>query len=56
LLPLIRRLIRFRPNSFYWLVYKLWKGWAIKNRMFPFTMTPREYLDSALYYMRIKSQ
>ena len=51
-----RRLIRLRPNSLYWLVYKLWKGWAIKNRMFPFTMTPREYLDSALYYMRIKSQ
>jgi len=56
LLPLIRRLIRLRPNSLYWLIYKLWKGWAIKNRMFPFNMTPREYLDSALYYMRIKSQ
>jgi hypothetical protein len=24
--------------------------------MFPFKMTPREYLDSALYYMRIRSQ
>ncbi len=56
LLPVIRRLIRLRSNSLYWLVYKVWKGWAIKNRMFPFSMTPREYLDSALYYMRIKSQ
>jgi len=52
----IRRLIRLPSNYFFWLVYKLWKGWAIKRRMFPFKMTPREYLDSALYYMRIKSQ
>jgi hypothetical protein len=56
LLPILRRLIRLPSNRFFWLVYKLWKGWAIKNRMFPFKMTPREYLDSALYYMRIKSQ
>ena len=56
LLPVIRRLIRLPRNQIFWLAYKLWKGWAIKNRMFPFQMTPREYLDSALYYMRIKSQ
>ncbi len=56
LLPVIRRLIRLPSNQLFWLAYKLWKGWAIKNRMFPFKMTPREYLDSALYYMRIKSQ
>jgi anaerobic magnesium-protoporphyrin IX monomethyl ester cyclase len=56
LLPAIRRMIRLPSNRLFWLVYKLWKGWAIKKRMFPFTMTPREYLDSALYYMRIKSQ
>jgi radical SAM superfamily enzyme YgiQ (UPF0313 family) len=56
LLPAIRRLIRMPTNRLFWLVYKLWKGWAIKNRMFPFKMTVREYLDSALYYMRIKSQ
>ncbi|MFN2227159.1 MAG: hypothetical protein ACK2UY_12645, partial [Anaerolineae bacterium] len=56
LVPVLRRLIRLPSNRFFWLVYKLWKGWAIKNRMFPFRMTPREYLDSALYYMRIKSQ
>lgn len=56
LLPVIRRLIRLPSNKLFWLVYKLWKGWAIKTRMFPFKMTPREYVDSALYYMRIKSQ
>jgi hypothetical protein len=56
LLPSIRRLIRLPSNRVFWLVYKLWKGWAIKRRMFPFAMSPREYLDSALYYMRIRSQ
>ncbi len=56
LVPVIRRLIRLPSNQLFWLVYKLWKGWAIKNRMFPFRMAPREYVDSALYYMRIKSQ
>ncbi len=56
LVPVLRRLIRLPSNQLFWLVYKVWKGWAIKNRMFPFRMTPKEYLDSALYYMRIKSQ
>jgi radical SAM superfamily enzyme YgiQ (UPF0313 family) len=56
LLPVIRRLIRLPTNQLFWLAYKVWKGWAIKNRMFPFRMTPKEYLESALYYMRIKSQ
>jgi hypothetical protein len=56
LLPIIRRLIRLPRNQIFWLAYKLWKGWAIKNRMFPFKMTPGEYVDSALYYMRIRSQ
>ncbi len=56
LVRLILRLIHLPSNQLFWLVYKVWKGWAIKSRMFPFKMTPREYLDSALYYMRIKSQ
>jgi hypothetical protein len=56
MVPLIRRLIRFPPNQLYWLVYKVWKGWAIKNRMFPFKMSLGEYVDSALAYMRIRSQ
>jgi uncharacterized radical SAM superfamily protein len=56
LLPLIRRMIRFPSSQLFWLVYKTWKGWAIKNRMFPFKMTAKEYLESTLYYMSIKSQ
>ena len=56
MLPVIRRVIRWPSNQLFWLVYKLWKGWAIKNRMFPFKMTIKEYTETALYYMRIKSQ
>lgn len=56
LLPMIRRLIRLPSQRPFWLVYKLWKGWAIKRRMFPFRMTAKEYVESALYYMKIKSQ
>ena len=56
LLPAIRRLIRLPPNKLFWLAYKLWKGYALKYRMFPYKMTAKEYLTSVLYYMRIKSQ
>ncbi|MFC2029260.1 B12-binding domain-containing radical SAM protein [Chloroflexota bacterium] len=56
LLPVIRRLIRLPQNRLFWLVYKLFKGWAIKYRMFPYKMTAREYLQTALSYMRITSQ
>jgi anaerobic magnesium-protoporphyrin IX monomethyl ester cyclase len=56
LLPVIKRLIRLPPSRAFWLAYKLWKGQAIKRRIFPFRMTPREYMNSALYYMHIKSQ
>jgi len=56
MVPAIKRLIRLPSGRLFWLAYKLWKGWAIKRRIFPFRMTPREYLNSALYYMRIKSQ
>jgi anaerobic magnesium-protoporphyrin IX monomethyl ester cyclase len=56
LLPVIRRLIRLPPNRLFWLAYKLWKGYALKYRMFPYKMTAREYLASVMYYMRIKAQ
>ncbi len=56
LVPLVKLLIKLPRNRLYWLVYKTWKGWAIKRRMFPFRMGLQEYLTSALYYMRIKSQ
>ncbi|NPV06557.1 MAG: B12-binding domain-containing radical SAM protein [Anaerolineae bacterium] len=56
LLPLVRRLIRLPPNPLFWLVYKAWKGYAMKRRMFPYHLSPGEYLATALQYMRIRSQ
>jgi radical SAM superfamily enzyme YgiQ (UPF0313 family) len=56
LVPLVRWLIKLPRNPLFWLVYKVWKGWALKNRLFPFRLTMGEYVESALYYMRIRSQ
>ncbi|MGI6207609.1 MAG: B12-binding domain-containing radical SAM protein [Anaerolineae bacterium] len=56
LLPLVRRLISLPPNPAFWFVYKAWKGYAMKQRMFPYRLSPREYLTTALQYMRIRSQ
>ncbi|MGQ9626816.1 MAG: B12-binding domain-containing radical SAM protein [Anaerolineae bacterium] len=56
LLPLVKLLIKLPRNKVFWLIYKLWKGYAIKRRMFPFRLTPREYVSAAWQYMRIRSQ
>jgi len=56
LAPIVRQLIKLPPNPVFWLIYKLWKGYAIKRRMFPFRLTPREYVQAAWQYMRIRSQ
>jgi anaerobic magnesium-protoporphyrin IX monomethyl ester cyclase len=56
LVPLVKLLIKLPRNKLFWLVYKIWKGYAIKRRMFPFRLTPREYVSAAWQYMRIRSQ
>jgi len=56
LVPLVKLLIKLPPNKLFWLVYKIWKGYALKWRMFPFRFTPREYVSAAWQYMRIRSQ
>jgi anaerobic magnesium-protoporphyrin IX monomethyl ester cyclase len=56
LVPLVKLLIKLPRNRLFWLVYKIWKGYAIKRRMFPFRLTPREYVSAAWQYMRIRSQ
>ena len=55
LLPLVRRLIRLPGNPLFWLVNKLWKGYAIKKRVHPVRLSLREYVDIAWHFMRIKS-
>lgn len=56
LVPSVKLLIKLPRNTLFWLVYKIWKGYAIKRRMFPFRLTPREYVSAAWQYMRIRSQ
>jgi anaerobic magnesium-protoporphyrin IX monomethyl ester cyclase len=56
LAPAVRQIIKLPRNPAFWWVYKLWKGYAMKRRMFPVKLTPREYIRSAWHYMRIRSQ
>jgi anaerobic magnesium-protoporphyrin IX monomethyl ester cyclase len=55
LVPLIRRLTRLPDNPVFLLLNKLWKGWAIKNRIHPVKLSLRELLETVSHFMRIKS-
>jgi hypothetical protein len=52
LTPLIRRLIKLPPNPLFRLVYKLWKGFAIKNRIHPYKPSLREFAQTVLRFMK----
>jgi radical SAM superfamily enzyme YgiQ (UPF0313 family) len=47
----VRRLIKLPPNPFFRLLYKLWKGYAIKSRIHPYRPSPREYLQTVRRFM-----
>jgi radical SAM superfamily enzyme YgiQ (UPF0313 family) len=49
---LVRRLIKLPPNGALRLVYKLWKGYAIKNRIHPYRPSPGEFLQAVHRFMR----
>jgi anaerobic magnesium-protoporphyrin IX monomethyl ester cyclase len=53
--PLIRRLVKLPDNPVFWLLNKLWKGWAIKNRVHPVKLSLREIAQTAWHFMKIKS-
>lgn len=53
--PLIRRLLTWRDNRVFFLLNKLWKGWAIKNRVHPVKLSLREVVETAWHFMKIKS-
>jgi anaerobic magnesium-protoporphyrin IX monomethyl ester cyclase len=53
--PLIKRLMELPDNPVFWLLNKLWKGWAIKNRVHPVRLSLREVLETTWHFMRIKS-
>ncbi|MGD8626172.1 MAG: radical SAM protein [Anaerolineae bacterium] len=53
--PLIKRLMKLPDNPLFLLLNKLWKGWAIKNRVHPVKLSLREVLETAWHFMKIKS-
>jgi radical SAM superfamily enzyme YgiQ (UPF0313 family) len=53
--PFIRRLLKLPDNPLFLLLNKLWKGWAIKNRVHPVKLSLREVVETAWHFMRIKS-
>ncbi len=52
---IIKRLMKLPDNPLFWLLNKLWKGWAIKNRVHPVRLGLREVLETAWHFLRIKS-
>jgi radical SAM superfamily enzyme YgiQ (UPF0313 family) len=55
MVPLIKRLIKLPDNPIFFLLNKLWKGWAIKNRVHPVKLSLREIVETAWHFMKIKS-
>jgi hypothetical protein len=54
--PRVMRALGLPRNRLFWLVYKFWKGYALKQRIFSYKMSRRETLNNLLSYMRISSQ
>ncbi|HUW13002.1 MAG TPA: radical SAM protein [Anaerolineae bacterium] len=56
LLPLTMWAIRLPRLRLYWLIYKLWKGYALKQRIFRYRMPGREMFANLRSYMQISTQ
>jgi radical SAM superfamily enzyme YgiQ (UPF0313 family) len=48
----VQRLIKLPPNPLFRLVYKLWKGYAVKNRIHPYRPSPIEFVQTVRRFMR----
>lgn len=53
LLPLVRLLVKLPRNRLFWLIHKLWKGYTIKNRVHPVSLSLREYMAIVRQFMRL---
>jgi anaerobic magnesium-protoporphyrin IX monomethyl ester cyclase len=54
--PFVERfLLNLPTNWFYWLLYKLWKGYALKQRVHPVRLSLKETFLLAWHFLRIKS-
>jgi anaerobic magnesium-protoporphyrin IX monomethyl ester cyclase len=49
---LVQWLIRLPPNSLFRLAYKLWKGYAIKDRIHPYSPSLKEYALTVRRFMK----
>ena len=49
---LVRRLIKLPPNPLFRLAYKVWKGYAIKNRIHPYRPSFREFVATVRRFMQ----
>jgi anaerobic magnesium-protoporphyrin IX monomethyl ester cyclase len=52
LTDLVRWLSRLPPNPFFRLLYKLWKGYAIKSRIHPYRPSTREFVQTVRRFMK----
>ena len=55
LVPWIKRMLRMPDNPVFWLLSKLWRGWAIKSRVHPVKLNLRELVETAWHFMRLKA-
>ncbi len=51
---LVRWLIKLPPNPFFRLAYKIWKGYAIKNRIHPYRPSFREFVQTVRRFMQFQ--
>ena len=51
--PIMRPMLKLPGNRIFWLMHKLWKGFAIKQRIHPHKLTARETLDMISLYMKL---
>jgi anaerobic magnesium-protoporphyrin IX monomethyl ester cyclase len=49
---LVRQLIKLPPNALFRLAYKVWKGYAIKNRIHPYRPSTREFVGTVRRFMK----
>jgi hypothetical protein len=48
----LRKLLKLPLGGLYELMDKVWKGYCIKHREFPYSLTVREYVSSLLSFFR----
>ena len=53
LMPLVKVLIQLPPNPIFRLVYKLWKGYTIKNRIHPYPISIKEFWQTVRHFLRM---